>query len=50
MKKDKVSKERKKLEDLLIMYLRMYWRLKASHFNNLDEKIEELVEWLKKKN
>jgi hypothetical protein len=49
MKSEKVSKERQEIEDLLIMYLRIYWKLRAAHFNNLDEKIDELVEFLKKK-
>ncbi|MDR2064458.1 MAG: hypothetical protein LBP85_01915 [Prevotellaceae bacterium] len=47
MKQKKVSKERKNLEELLIMYLRLYWRLKAIHFEKIDEEINRLVEELK---
>lgn len=49
MKMKKVSKERKELENLLIMYLRLYWQLKGIHFNKLDEEIDKLVEELKNK-
>lgn len=46
MKKE-ISKERKDLEETLIIALRNYKQLQATHFERLDQEIEWLVETLK---
>lgn len=42
-----ISKERKDLEETLILLLRSYGQLKGTHFEKLDKEIEWIVEALK---
>lgn len=46
--KKRISKERKDLEETLIILLRNYKALQGTHFENIDQEIERMVEMLKK--
>ncbi len=46
--KKRISKERKDLEETLIILLRNYKNFQGTHFENIDQEIERMVEALKK--
>lgn len=46
--KKRISKERKDLEETLLLLLRSYSSLRGNHFDKIDQEIKWLVEKLKK--